>query len=675
MNSISNDAQDKKSAQHLNNVHSLQAMQEPSRSFLLKNLEHNLPLLASRFPQLYEILHFADYDPNELLNLVPCSYTLSFALKRRDVLTLSVNAKNIHSKYDPIQEAEKMKNTLVEMRASVHVDFCFFGLGLGYLHELFIKENKKIKLAIIEPDIFIFILFLASRQLDTFFTHNSLILVPASAASETHAILDSLNLNTYNSFYLAPSLEVSSAWLKEFKTLQERSEKKHALNYNTLKKFYIRWFKNFIKNIDISLATDGVSVLKNIASSFPALVVAAGPSLDSQLPLIKEKQDELIIIAVDTSLKAVLNHGIVPDFVVLMDGQYLNYLHIAQVPSSIKPPIIPPILITEATVYPQVFREKFGSFYLASSFFPLARYIEDFVEMKGHLVAGGSVATTAWDFARFIGCSTTIMAGLDLAFTQKKTHASYCHFETEAMMTSNRFNTIEGANYRMLDMKNTSIGNGYEGDVLTDSKMMMFAWWFESKIEEYPETRTFNLMARGFKIPNMPALSAEDFLVLLEENTKTSDNKKILLNSLLKKRKNVRHVREEKLALLRIFNKIYFQFKAMLLIVDEAIEAVEGLGKASHTANTPDSQNQCEEYIFKMEASHERLKRSELYKTSGFDVVIKVIEKEMHIFETASNAHTSHSSLKKIAEHYKMLRCMLENSYNFTSYHKLSQLS
>ncbi len=636
----------------------------PSGTFLINNLEHNLPLLASRFPHLYELLHFSNYSAEELLKTVPSSYSLSFAIKRREVLTVNVNGKNIHSKYDPLQEAEKMYRTLVEMRAGEHISFCFFGLGLGYVTELFIKENEKITVALIEPDIFLFILFLASRKLDSFFSHKSLILIPASSVSDTLLILENLNLNLYNSFYFSPSMEVSADWLKEFKVLQERGEKKHTLNYNTLKKFYIRWFKNFIKNIDFCLATDGVSVLKNIASSFPAIVIAAGPSLDEQLPVIRERQEELIIIVVDTSLKAVLNNGISPDFVVLMDGQYLNYLHIAGAFSSINPSMKAPILITEATVYPQVFREGFSSFYLASSFFPLGRYIEDFIEMKGHLVAGGSVATTAWDFARYIGASPIIMAGLDLAFTQKKTHASYCHFEMQAMMMSDRFNTIEGANYRMLDVKNTCLREGYEGQVLTDSKMIMFAWWFESKIEEYPESLTFNLMPKGLKIPNMPSIDREAFFYLLskkrEENNRVLD-KHTLIESLLKTRKSTLNINEAKSALTCISNKIYFQFKTMMSFVDETIEEVERLMDSFNVYTASPSYELCKDLIFKIERCNEKLKQSELYKTSGFDVVVRVIEKECTVFENACNVHLSHLSLEKIAKHYKMLRYLLEN--------------
>jgi len=47
--------------------------------------------------------------------------------------------------------------------------------------------------------------------------------------------------------------------------------------------------------------------------------------------------------------------------------------------------------------------------------------------------------------------------------------------------------------------------------VLTDRRMLLYAWWFESALAKYPEVKTFNLMPHGVFIPGMPACSAEDF--------------------------------------------------------------------------------------------------------------------------------------------------------------------
>ena len=297
-------------------------------SILIDNLSYNLNLLKHRFSDLYGLLGFNLRSCSSLLHLIPKDYSLIPSLKE-DALTLKIKDKFIHSKYSPTAEANKAYSFLVESSKNVK-DFCFFGLGLGYLSETFIKNNAGVKIVLIEPDIFIFILFLASRRLDAIFSHNQLIIIPATPAREALNILENLSININNSTYFKASLDVSVGWIEEFNAIRLRQNKKHALNCNTLKKFYVRWLKNFIKNIDLMIRLTGVSFLKNVFLNLPCIIFAAGPSLDEHVEKLKGAEDFFITIAVDTSLASLLDRGLIPDFVILMDGQYLNYLHIAQ---------------------------------------------------------------------------------------------------------------------------------------------------------------------------------------------------------------------------------------------------------------------------------------------------------------------------------------------------------
>ena len=145
--------------------------------------------------------------------------------------------------------------------------------------------------------------------------------------------------------------------------------------------------------------------------------------------------------------------------------------------------------------------------------FPLAQYIEKLIGEKGKLVTGGSVATACWDFARILGCSEIIFAGLDLAFPDFQTHFKGSRFEEDVNAFSNRFFPSETASHLSLYSASPQLKEGYEGKVLSDKRMQMYAWWFESKIAEFPDIKTYNLLPRGLKIPNMPALSMEEFLL------------------------------------------------------------------------------------------------------------------------------------------------------------------
>ena len=563
--------------------------------------------------------------PSSLLKMIPKEYELVRALKDES-FTLKMKEHYIHSKYNPIMEGKKISSS-INFSYAPDSYFCFLGLGLAYHVESFIKENQNVNLILVEPDIFIFILFLASRKLDFLFSHSSLIIIPATPPSETLAILENFEIG--NTFYFNTDLNISKNWLMEFNTLKLRHHKKNLLNCNTLKKFYIRWLKNFIKNIDVVSSLPSISIFKNAFLGSPSIVFAAGPSLDAHIQELKDLQNKFIVIAVDTSLKVLLEEGITPDFVLLMDSQYLNYLHIAGVnaPSS--------ILITESSVYPSVFSSKFKGKCLVSTFFPLGKYIEG--NTNESLSAGGSVATTAWDFARFIGSNPIIMAGLDLAFTKNKTHSSACKFERDALFLSDRFSTLEKSSYKMLDIKNTEILEGYKDMVLTDSKMKMFAWWFESKIEEYPTIKTYNFMAQGLKIPNMPSIEKSQLLKLIAKNEEKYKRK--MIDMLLTKGK----IKINKRVFL--FDEISSGFMNILILVNEALNFLRMPKK---------------NIIYQLQMLNAKIKKNEIYSHTGFDVILKTIEAEFENIETSSQI--DETKLKKIFDFYTLLKKTLEES-------------
>ena len=254
-----------------------------------------------------------------------------------------------------------------------------------------------------------------------------------------------------------------------------------------------------------------------MARQIPAVLLAAGPSLDCVLPSLKEVQERAITIAVDTALRACLRAGVQPDFVVLTDPQYWAYSHIAGLcaPES--------ILIAESAAYPSVFRFNCKEIVLMSSLFPLGKYIEERLGKKGQLASGGSVSTSAWDFARAIGCKEIYAAGLDLGYPNKQTHIKGSSFEEAAHNNSSRLNPAEAQTARILFSAKNQEGLDFEGNkIITDERMKLFAWWFEKHVAEDAKTKTFTFSKKGLAISGVEYFSIEDFL----KKPKTTEQKK-----------------------------------------------------------------------------------------------------------------------------------------------------
>jgi hypothetical protein len=155
-------------------------------------------------------------------------------------------------------------------------------------------------------------------------------------------------------------------------------------------------------------------------------------------------------------------------------------------------------LIAESAVYPPVLRLPFKGQYLCGSLFPLGAFIEQRVDPKGTLGAGGSVATSAWDFSRILGAREIWIAGLDLAFPGLKTHFRGAEFEEKALTESDRRKPAETwLTHALRDgfpFLAPSMGGG---QVLTDRRLSLYAAWFENNFRRYPEIRNYCLMIGG----------------------------------------------------------------------------------------------------------------------------------------------------------------------------------
>ncbi|GHV76852.1 hypothetical protein AGMMS49942_16730 [Spirochaetia bacterium] len=306
-------------------------------------------------------------------------------------------------------------------------------------------------------------------------------------------------------------LQVDEEWYAAVEGRIKSWSSREEVNMATLKRFGKRWVRNLAVNRWAIRDLPGVSRLAGCLAHLriPVLLAAAGPSLDSLAPLLPALAERAVIVAVDTSQRFLLAHGVDPDFTVVVDPQYWNARHLDRAPAP------KTCLIAESAVYPPVFREPWARAFLCTSLFPLGRFIEDRLESKGSLGAGGSVATTAWDFARILGGGNIWIAGLDLAFPGLKTHFQGALFETRSLSESRRFNPAETWSVRALrdgyPFRAPSAGGG---TVLTDKRLSLYASWFEHQARLYPETKNHRLSPEGLAIPGFPVGAVEVFLAL-----------------------------------------------------------------------------------------------------------------------------------------------------------------
>lgn len=153
--------------------------------------------------------------------------------------------------------------------------------------------------------------------------------------------------------------------------------------------------------------------LDGVATGMPAVIAAAGPSLDRNIHDLNRVRDRALLIACDTALRPLVSVGFEPQFVVALDPSLSNACHLGglHVPNRTW-------LVGEGSLHPSAFAQfdRRTFFFRVADHHPWPWLRSSGIDC-GQLEVWGSVVTGAFDLALRMGCSPIIFAGTDLAFT------------------------------------------------------------------------------------------------------------------------------------------------------------------------------------------------------------------------------------------------------------------
>ena len=204
------------------------------------------------------------------------------------------------------------------------------------------------------------------------------------------------------------------------------------------------WHHNIISNI------------KNLESSntkesdfeFPldktAVIVAAGPTLDTTIKTILTAREQFYVIATDTALSILLSYKIFPDAVVSIDGQNVSNVHfIHNEKSSFSNTLFLFDLLANSSAVNQVIANN-GKLCFFTSGHPLCEYLNAHYSLGlPKLFSGaGTVTITAVDFAIKAGFESIITAGADFAYSNGKPYAKGTYLDRLYNQKTNRMENI-----------------------------------------------------------------------------------------------------------------------------------------------------------------------------------------------------------------------------------------
>ncbi len=210
---------------------------------------------------------------------------------------------------------------------------------------------------------------------------------------------------------------------REYITLMEELESEFKLEGSdraTKTRLSAQWTVNAISALPVLLNNPDIKVLKGVFDGMTGIVVAAGPTLNDSLHLIRKLKAYCPVFAVGTALRPLLNAGIVPDFVIALDCSSKTLVQLSGADIS------KTFLIGSAFV-PGDYWKPFDHRIFTFSMFSIKQFNQWLGKVDGEptvMNVGGTVSLTAVDAARFTGCNNILLFGLDLALNEDgTTHA------------------------------------------------------------------------------------------------------------------------------------------------------------------------------------------------------------------------------------------------------------
>ncbi|WP_181327360.1 motility associated factor glycosyltransferase family protein [Helicobacter pylori] len=305
----------------------------------------------------------------------------------------------------------------------------YFGLGNGVFYRLLLGNGNLKRLVVIEPEIEIIFIVLNLLDFSTEILENRLILLHAGFCnynmiaslfdmdkkSRLHARMYDLKLfNAYYERYSHQMIEINQHFT--------RALEHGAISVGNDAKDALIGIKQHAANLPEVIKSpslvDFVNALKNRDT---AIIVSTGPSLNKQLPLLKEIAPYATLFCIDASFPILARAGIKPDIVLSLERVDLTAKFYEETPLDFQEGVIFALTSIVHKRLIQAIKKGVKQF----SFRPFG-YTNLFdLHQYGYVGIGMSAANMAYELvvhSRFKRC---VFIGQDLSFSQSgNSHAS-----------------------------------------------------------------------------------------------------------------------------------------------------------------------------------------------------------------------------------------------------------
>lgn len=343
----------------------------------------------------------------------------------------------LHSRYDPLGEAKKL---IAANLGAGHSTFFLHGLGLGFALRALEEAVEQPVVLVVENDLRWIKATLLLHDLAEMIADGRLQFLTSVDKRDLSQRLSACNADLMlgvQSLSTPIAARVGAAFHEQARAALLDVLSVTKTHMVTLLKTSRATYENLSMNLGAYLRRPGVESLKDRAAGYPAIVVAAGPSLARNIDQLAALRERAVVISVQTVFKLLLARGVKPHFVTSLDYHDVStefFRDLADVGGA--------TLVAEPKAAWRVIDLYPGDARLTHH-----RYFDallgDAAPQRGVLQPGSTVAHLALYLAQHLGCDPIIFVGQDLAFSEGMFYLPGSPIEEIWRPELNRYQTIE----------------------------------------------------------------------------------------------------------------------------------------------------------------------------------------------------------------------------------------
>lgn len=468
----------------------------------------NINILKQINPKIWENVRIYEEKENRVISQIEETRKGSKTL----VIIKDGKTTYLHSKYDPLKEAETIIESYKDINENSSV--IFYGTGLGYHIKILLEKYPNIKYYIYEPIPELLYNFLENINIKNL-TRKRLLGISLGIESNWQELSRFIDINQDNLKILElPSHKQNfSNEYKRFSEMLLEIIKNKRSSLITNYSFQKRWIINSMKNFGEVLSTPNIIIeKKNEFKNKTAILVSAGPSLDEEIDNLRYiKENGLAyIFSVGSAINTLIYNGIHPDAATTYDPDVVNQI----VFESIKEKMIKeiPIIFGSSVGYETIENYPGKKYHMITSQDSVSNYyLKDEGGKNVSIVQDApTIAVITLQLLYELGFSHIILVGQNLAYRGNLQHAEGIYY-------------IEHTTEDQIE-KGIKVKDVYGNEILTTEGYNSMRNQMELYIKQFSDIKVTNTTKQGANI------EGAKFVELIEVIRKDLKNKVVQQN-------------------------------------------------------------------------------------------------------------------------------------------------